>query len=124
MGMTDAPATQKRNNDDLDRQAKARRIKQELIKENGLEKATEEYIDALYYYQIYFSTACWKNDPKIVASTELKKLTLETMKYSALKENIMIQVKGLSWEWCHHAWSKDGKYYVQELARHLRWIIK
>jgi hypothetical protein len=27
MGMTDAPATQKRNNDDLDRQAKARRIK-------------------------------------------------------------------------------------------------
>ena len=118
------PQPHKQNNDDLERQAKVRRIKEELIKEKSLEKATEEYIDALYYYQIYFSTACWKNDPKIVASTELKKLTLETMKYSALKENIMIQVKGLSWEWCHHAWSKDGKYYVQELARHLRWIIK
>ena len=46
---TDAPATLKRNNDDLERQAKARRIKEELIKEKGLEKATEEYIDALYY---------------------------------------------------------------------------
>ena len=73
---------------------------------------------------MYFSTACWKNDPKIVA-TELKKLASETMRYSALNENIMIRVKGLSWEWCHHAWSKDGKEYsVQELAWHLRWIIK
>ena len=117
-GMTDAPATQKQNNDDLERQAKATRVKEELIKEKSLEKATEEYIDALYYYQMYFSTVCWKNDPMIVA-TELKKLTSETMRYSALKENIMIRVKGLSWEWCHHAWSKDGKKYsVQELARH------
>ncbi len=30
----------------------------------------------------------------------------------------------MSWEWCHYAWSKDGKKYsVKELARHLRWII-
>jgi len=55
-----------------------RQIKEELIKEKGLEKATEEYIDALYYYQMYFSAACWKTDPKIVA-TELKKLTSENM---------------------------------------------
>jgi hypothetical protein len=72
----------------------------------------------------YFSPACWKNDPKVVAR-ELRKLTLETMRYSALKENITIQVKGLSWEWCQHAWSKnEKKYSVQELAGHLRWIIK
>ena len=124
MATTDAPATLKRNNDDLERQAKARRIKEELIKEKGLEKATEEYIDTLYYYQMYFSAACGKTDPKIVA-TELKKLTSENMRYSALKENIMIRVKGMSWEWCRHAWSKDGKNYsVKELAQHLRWIIK
>ena len=122
--MTDAPATRKRNNDDLERQAKARWIKEELIKEKNLERASKEHIDALYYYQMYFSPPCWKGDPKIVA-TELKKLTSETMRYSALKENIMIRVKGLSWEWCHHAWSKDGKKYsVKELAQHLRWIIK
>jgi hypothetical protein len=124
VAMTDAPATRKRNNEDLERQAKARRIKEELIKEKGLEKATEDYIDALYYYQMYFSPACWKTDPKIVA-TELKKLTSENMRYSALKENILIRVKGMSWEWCRHAWSKDGKKYsVKELAQHLRWIIK
>ena len=37
--LTDAPATRKRNNDDLERQAKARQIKEELIKEKGLECA-------------------------------------------------------------------------------------
>jgi hypothetical protein len=73
---------------------------------------------------MYFSAACWKTDPKIVA-TELKKLTSENMRYSALKDNIMVRVKGMSWEWCRHAWSKDGKKYsVKELAQHLRWIIK
>ena len=124
VAMTDAPNTRKHNNEDLEKQATARRIKEELIKEKGLEKATEEYIDALYYYQMYFSPACWKTDPKIVAK-ELKKLTSESMRYSALKENITIRVKGLSWEWCRHAWSKDGrKYSVQELALHLRWIIR
>ena len=74
---------------------------------------------------MYFSPACWKTDLKVVAK-ELKKLTSETMKYSALKEkNITIRVKGMSWEWCQHAWSKDGKKFsVQELAQHLRWIIR
>jgi len=71
---------------------------------------------------MYFSAVCWKTDPKIVA-TELKKLTSDNMRYSALKENIMIRVKVMSWEWCRHAWSKDGrKYSVKELAQHLRWM--
>ncbi len=122
--MSDAPATQKQNNDDLERQATGRPIKEEIIREKNFEKATEEYIDALYYYQMYFSPACWKTDPEVVAK-ELKKLTSETMKYSALKENITIRVKGMHWEWCQHAWSKDGKKFsVQELAQHLRWIIR
>jgi hypothetical protein len=73
---------------------------------------------------MYFLPACWKTDPKVVAK-ELKKLTSETMKYSALKENITIRVKGMSWEWCWHAWSKNGKKFsVQELVQHLRWIIR
>jgi hypothetical protein len=122
--MSDAPDTQKQNNDDLERQATARRIKEEIIREKNLEKATEEYIDALYYYQMYFSPACWKTDPTVVAK-ELKKLTSETMKYSALKENKTIRVKEMSWEWCRHAWSKDSKKFsAQELAQHLMWIIR
>jgi len=36
----------------------------------------------------------------------------------------MIRVKGFSWDWCKHPWSKDGrKYTIKELADHLRWII-
>jgi hypothetical protein len=65
-----------------------------------------------------------ENDPKVV-SRELKKLKSESAKYNAVKENIMIRVKGFGWEWCKHAWSKDGrKYTVFELAKHLQMIIK
>lgn len=84
----------------------------------------EENIDAQYYHRMWNSPACWKNDPKVV-SRELKKLKSESAKYNAVKENIMIRVKGFGWEWCKHAWSKDGrKYTVFELAKHLQMIIK
>ena len=37
----------------------------------------------------------------------------------------MIRVKGLGWDWCKHAWSKNGRQYsIKELADHLKWIIK
>ncbi len=37
----------------------------------------------------------------------------------------MIRVKGFSWDWYKHAWSKnDHQYLIKELADHLRWIIK
>ena len=100
-----------------------KRMKVELLKEKNLECATEAYIDGLYYYRMYFSPACWKDDRRVVAK-HLKKITSDTAKYNALKENIMIRVKGFSWDWCKHPWSKDGrKYTIKELADHLRWII-
>jgi hypothetical protein len=56
---------------------------------------------------------------------ELRKLPSKSGKYHALKENIMIGVKGFGWEWCKHQWSKDGrKYTIEELAHHLHHIIK
>jgi hypothetical protein len=89
-----------------------------------MENATEEYIEGLYYHRMYVSPACWKDDHRYV-TRELRKLTSESAKYHALKENIMIRVKGFGWEWCRHQWSKDGrKYTVEELANHLRRIIK
>ena len=88
-----------------------------------MENATEEYIEGLYYHRMYFSPGCWKDDHRYV-TRELRKLTSESAKYHALKENIMIRVKGFGWEWCRHQWSKDGrKYTVEELANHLRHII-
>jgi hypothetical protein len=73
---------------------------------------------------MYFSDACWKDDQRVVARN-LGKLTSDASKYNALKENIMIRVKGFGWEWCKHAWSKNGrKYTINELANHLRHIIE
>ena len=85
---------------------------------------TEDYIDALYYHKMYNSDACWKGSPRVV-NRELKQLTSEATKYTAMKENIRMPIKGLGWDWCEHAWSKNGrKYTVFELAKHLQMIIK
>jgi hypothetical protein len=124
IAMEDAPNTIIMHQAELDVQANARRMKEELIKQKNIEKATEEYIDALYYHAMYSSAACWKGDPKIV-SVELSKLKTQTAKYNAVKENIQIRVKGFGWEWCKHAWSKNGKKYTtHELAKWLQHIIR
>ncbi len=106
VAMKDAPATRLRNNEDLALQAKARCVKEEMIKKN-MEKATEEYIEGMYYRKMYDSAACWKGNVRVI-DHQLKKLTSDTAQYDALKENIMMRVKGLGWDWCKHAWSKNG----------------
>ncbi len=124
VAMEDAPSTQIQNRIDIQAQNTARGEKEELFKEKNMENATEEYIEGLYYHQMYFSPACWKDDHRYV-TRELLKLSSESAKYHALKKNIMIQVKGFGREWCRHQWSKYGrKYTVEELANHLRRIIK
>jgi hypothetical protein len=87
--MKDAPATKLCNNEDLALQAKARCAKEEMIKEKNMEKATEEYIEGIYYRNMYDSAACLKGDMRVV-DCELKKLTSDTAQYDALTENIMI----------------------------------
>ena len=86
--------------------------------------ATEEFIDGLYYYSMYFPEACWKDDYQVVA-INLSRLNSDTARYNALKENILIRVKGFGWDWCKHAWSKNGKKYtIAKLSTHLQYIIK
>ena len=124
VALEDAPETRRQHSDELESHREARRIKEELIKEKNDEKMMESYIDALYYYKMYHSNACWKADPKIV-TRELKKLTSDNAKYNAIKENIRMRVKGLGWLQFDHAWSKGGrKYSVFELAKHLQKIIR
>ena len=124
VALEDAPETRRQHSDELESHREARRIKEELIKEKNDEKMMESYIDALYYYKMYHSNACWKADPKIV-TRELKKLTSDNAKYTAIKENIRMHVKGLGWVQFDHAWSKGGrKYSVFELAKHLQKIIR
>ena len=47
---------------------------------------SKDYIDALCYHKMYNSDACWKGSPRIVS--QLKKLSSETAKYTAIKEKI------------------------------------
>ncbi|KAL7552655.1 hypothetical protein ACHAWF_015887 [Thalassiosira exigua] len=124
LAMQDAPATRSMNNEALVLQAKARKEKEDLAKQKNMTKATEEYIEATYLINMYHSEACMKDDPKNVTQM-LRKLGSNTAKLNAIKTNIMIRVKGFGWEWCAHAWSKNGrKYTVTELANHLRTCIR
>jgi hypothetical protein len=63
-----------------------------------MKKATEEFIKATYYCTMYNLAACWKGNVRMVDSE-----SSETARYDALKENIMIRVKGFGWDWCKHA---------------------
>ncbi len=100
--MKDAPATRLCNNKDLALQANARHAKEEMLKANNMEKAMEQYIEGMYYYKMYGSATCLKGDVRAV-DHELMKLTSDTAQYDEFKENIMIPVKGLGWDWCKHA---------------------
>ena len=124
VAMPDALSRRRRNNEDHELQAKARRKKEDLAKEKNMGKATEEYIKASYLIGIINSDVCVKNNPKNVEKL-LKKLTSMTAKYDALKKNIVILVKGFNWEWCKHAWTKNWRKFAgAERANHLHWIIR
>ena len=78
----------------------------------------------MYLISMYDSDACLKDDPKNVRKL-LKKLKSKKAKLDALKTNILIPVKGFGWEWCHHAWSKNGRVYtMNEMAKHVEMIIR
>ena len=124
VAMQDAPSTRKANIAALLAQDTARQQKEELAKEKSMANASEEFIDGLYYHSMYFSDACWKDDYQVVA-INLLKLKSDAARYNALKDNILIQVKGFGWDWCKHPWSKNGmKYTISQLSTHVQYIIK
>ena len=107
---------------DLAAQRAARQRKEELAGEQGREKASESYIDALYYYEMWDSEACWKTLAK--AKSEFAKLSSTAAKLNALKEQIRIRVQGLGWADRSTAWSSDGKdFSPADLFTHLTLII-
>ena len=89
VAMKNAPITRERNNKDLELQATARREKEEMAREKNMNKATDEYIEALYLIRMYSSDACVKGNPRGVTQL-LKKLNAKTARYNALKTNINI----------------------------------
>ena len=107
---------------DLESQRAARRCKEELASEKGRESASESYIDALYYFEMWGSAACWKTTTK--ADEEYAKLTSKSAQLEALKEQIRIRVEGLGWSELSCAWSKNGVQFLpDELMKHLKMLL-
>ena len=97
VGIKDAPRTRTLNNEAVELQQKAKQAKEDIKREKNMVKASEDYIEAIYYHRMYDSMACWTGSASCV-NEGLKKLKSKMAKYDALKENIMIRVKGFGWE--------------------------
>ena len=107
---------------DIQMQRAARRRKEELAAEKGREKASEGYIDSLYYFEMWGSAACWKTPAK--ATAEYGKLKSTAARVAALKEQIRIRVCGLGWPDLACAWSANGTpFSPEQLFAHLNTIF-
>lgn len=86
----DAAPTPQRHKGELERQAIACRRKEEIMKEKHIQKISEDYIDALYYFEMHESEACWRGDDPNIVDKELAKITSQSEMRHACKENINI----------------------------------
>ena len=106
----------------LEQQRAAKEKKEQLLIKRGFEKASEAYIDGIYYYEMFNSQACWRTSAEV--DRQIKKLKSKSAKLNGLKENIRMRVLGLGWKDLAIAWSKNGKECtVNQLLNHLKKII-
>ena len=96
VAMEDAPQTRTENMEELELQRECKRKKEEIMKKEGMEKATEAAIDAHYYWSMYDSDYCVKGDVRNVKQS-VNKLSSETRKIEFLKEQVRIRTVGLGW---------------------------
>ena len=91
-----------------------------------MKKAQKKLIDAIYCYQMYFSSACVKDDPKLVRKI-FKELSSDAKRHCFLRRNIEIQTIWFGGEFQEKyeiTWLQHGKMRsVKELSDHLRRIF-
>ena len=96
------------------------------MEEKGLNNAQKKLINAIYCYQMYFSSACVKDDPKMVTKT-VKELTSDTARHRFLHRNIDIITIGFVGEFQDKyeiTCSQNGNMIsFKELSDHLRRIV-
>jgi hypothetical protein len=116
-----APTVRKEEKEALEFQREAKKQKQKVLLEKQMLACKKEYADALTYIEIAHSPAFWST--KKVAKTQFKKLTSNSAKLNAVKEQIRICL-GFGWNDLHHPWSKDGVAYTpQQLLDYLVDVI-
>ena len=64
---------------------------------NGMKKGQKNLINVIYCYQMYFSSACVKNDPKLVSKI-VKELSSDAARHRFLRRNIEIRTIGFGEE--------------------------
>jgi len=93
------------------------------LKDLYLEKTKEGLIEAMYYFRMYSSDACWKGYVNLVQAN-IDRLESKTAKLDALKENIRMRVKRCGLSEAHITWShKHEQRSVTKSSSHLAWII-
>ena len=93
MARRDRDKVRKYDTSALEKQRAAKEKKEEVLKQRGFERASEAYIDGIYYHEMVNSQACWKTSAQV--DRELKKLKSKSAKLDGLKENIRMCVLGL-----------------------------
>jgi hypothetical protein len=120
----DAPATHVKNNEEINRQRVAKRMKVEIAQELADKKAAEKTIERTFFCRMYDSKYCIKGDPKVVVQ-KLKQLKSESAKRDALKNNIYICTKRFGWSQFHITMIHNQQNRsIRELADHLRMILQ
>ena len=121
--MESAPKTRQSNTAGIERQRAMRQKKEEIAKQEGLEKAEDEYIERLIYHSMWDSDACWKTLSDV--NDGLKRLKYKKDKFEALRNNILIRYKGFGWEDWKTPWSKNGrKLSIPDLTKRLKDLFK
>ena len=102
-----APTTRAANQQALEGQRVAKSEKEKLLKKEGMEKATDQYIECLIYHRMWISERCWKTPAEVRAG--VRALEFKKDKEEALKDNIRIRWLGMGWvEEAETSWSKNG----------------
>jgi len=94
--MENAPETRQSNRDALEKQREHKKKKEELARAEGMEKASNAYLDAMIYHSKWGTDACWETIGGVTKG--LKNLNWQKDKYQALKDKILIRFRGFGWE--------------------------
>ena len=114
------PRLRKRHDNALKILNEAKLDKLKTAQLENAEKAVEENIVAMNYYEIGVSERRWKSPRE--ATTIYNQLGSETARLKAVKEQILIHRLGFGWVDCAHQWSckGHGTYSSRELLNFLK----
>ena len=100
------------------KQQEYKAAQKEALKKKNLISAKKKYMESLTYREMYESAACWKTKEQV--ESKYAKLTSETSKRDAMKNQIKMRVLGLNRKDLEHSWSENGKMFSgDELKDHL-----